>query len=283
MTELVDEASLAPPPQPVVSGQHAGALLRAAREAQGLHIAALAVALKVPVKRLESLEAGRYSDLPDMVFVRSLAMSVCRTLKINADDVLAALPAAPSRPMTPAGNGLNTEFKDTDASARLSFRALLRHPLGLGAVVLLMVIAALVFWQGNASAPARESSVAATADAGTAPIPATVVAPAMPAVAAATGASAAIRAVAIDPVVVAPASGPLLISAHGVSWVEVLDASGTALLRKLTADGEVLRVDGTLPLAVTVGRADQVAVQVRGQALDLQALSRDNVAHFEVK
>ena len=35
----------------------AGALLRQAREASGLHIAALAVTMKVPVKKLEALES----------------------------------------------------------------------------------------------------------------------------------------------------------------------------------------------------------------------------------
>ncbi|UUZ66083.1 DUF4115 domain-containing protein [Polaromonas sp. P1-6] len=32
-----------------------------------------------------------------------------------------------------------------------------------------------------------------------------------------------------------------------------------------------------------VGRADATQVQVRGQALDLTRLTRDNVARFEVK
>ncbi|MBU7575138.1 MAG: helix-turn-helix domain-containing protein, partial [Hydrogenophaga sp.] len=57
-------------------------LLRAAREAAGLHIAALAAALKVPVKKLEALEAGRYSELPDLTFARALASSACRHLKV---------------------------------------------------------------------------------------------------------------------------------------------------------------------------------------------------------
>ncbi|WP_457306933.1 helix-turn-helix domain-containing protein, partial [Polaromonas sp. P5_E6] len=37
----------------------AGTLLREAREAAGIHIAALAVSLKVPVKKLEALELDR--------------------------------------------------------------------------------------------------------------------------------------------------------------------------------------------------------------------------------
>ena len=35
------------------TGEGAGAMLRAAREAAGLHVAALAVSLKIPVRRLE--------------------------------------------------------------------------------------------------------------------------------------------------------------------------------------------------------------------------------------
>ena len=43
----------------------AGALLREAREAQGLHIAALAASIKVAAAKLEALEADRFDELPD--------------------------------------------------------------------------------------------------------------------------------------------------------------------------------------------------------------------------
>ena len=59
---------------PVVS---AGQLLRQARINAGLHVAALAVTLKVPVKRLEALEEGNMALLPDILFARALASSVC--------------------------------------------------------------------------------------------------------------------------------------------------------------------------------------------------------------
>ena len=61
----------------------AGTLLRQAREAAGMHIGALSVSLKVPVKKLEALEADRLDLLPDAVFARALAASVCRTLKAD--------------------------------------------------------------------------------------------------------------------------------------------------------------------------------------------------------
>ena len=59
----------------VASGLTAGGLLREARQASGMHIAALAGALKVPVSKLEALEADNFRELPDTVFVRALASS----------------------------------------------------------------------------------------------------------------------------------------------------------------------------------------------------------------
>ena len=73
-------------------GGSAGALLRAARERQGLHIAALAAAIKIPQRKLEALEADRFDELPDATFTRALALTVCRALKIDPAPVLAQLP-----------------------------------------------------------------------------------------------------------------------------------------------------------------------------------------------
>jgi len=42
----------------------AGMMLRKAREASGLHVAALAVSMKVPVKKLEALEATASVNCP---------------------------------------------------------------------------------------------------------------------------------------------------------------------------------------------------------------------------
>ena len=66
--------------------------MRQAREAAGMHIGALSVALKVPVKKLEALEADQHDQLPDAVFVRALAASVCKILKTNPAPVLELLP-----------------------------------------------------------------------------------------------------------------------------------------------------------------------------------------------
>jgi cytoskeleton protein RodZ len=87
-----------------------------------------------------------------------------------------------------------------------------------------------------------------------------------------------------NPVVQAAVPGNIVtFSTKSESWVEVTDAKGTVVLRRTLAAGEVTGASGALPLTAVVGRADATQVQVRGQALDLTRLTRDNVARFEVK
>ena len=91
---MTDEGQFAPggqesSPLPQASP---GEMLRAARQAAGVHIEALAVSLKVPISKLEALEADDFDALPDAVFVRALASSICRSLKLDPVPVLALMP-----------------------------------------------------------------------------------------------------------------------------------------------------------------------------------------------
>ena len=81
-----------PAPAPNAGGVSAGTWLRQVRESAGLHIDVLAGALKVPVAKLQALEADDYAAFPDAVFMRALASSMCRALKVDAAPVLALLP-----------------------------------------------------------------------------------------------------------------------------------------------------------------------------------------------
>ena len=77
-------------------GLTAGQWLRQARERHGMHIAILAAHIKVPTKKIEALESDDLSVFASPVFARSLALSICRVLKVDADPVLALLPPPPS-------------------------------------------------------------------------------------------------------------------------------------------------------------------------------------------
>ncbi|MCW5650678.1 MAG: helix-turn-helix domain-containing protein [Ramlibacter sp.] len=307
----------------------AGALLREAREAAGLHIAALAVSLKVPVRKLEALEEDRLDQLPDAVFVRALASSVCRTLKVDPAPVLARLPQTAVPRLAHDQSGINAPFRPPNDVARPSWADQLTRPVVLAVAALLLGALVLVLLPSMQRAvkgmqPEADVALPVTSPGG-APMPAgadassgttVVVSPAVPA-AVATPASPTVSVVASTPTVVSPtlvvnptttvakaatasvpvapapavaASGPVLpttgtlvFKASGESWVEVTDAKGVVAVRKTLVAGETVGASGAMPLAVVIGRADATTVQVRGKPFDLGAVSRDNVARFEIK
>ena len=141
-----DEASLAADFAASMSApSSAGAVLRRAREARGLHIAALAATLKVPQSKLEALEADRYQDLPDATFARALARSVCRVMKLDAAQVLILLPSGSGEAsldrVTP---GLNQPFRARSVTQDPALStALLKRPAVLGVGVLLVAALAV--------------------------------------------------------------------------------------------------------------------------------------------
>lgn len=279
----------------------AGSLLRQAREAAGLHIATLAVLLKVPVKRLEALEADRYDLLPDAVFARALASSVCRNLKIDSAVVLEKLPQASSSNMAHQSRGINTPFRGSGDRVGPSLWAQVSRPAMLAGLVLLLgtlVLVLLPTFKAGMDATSVDAFLGETdkqpsvppaigTAAGTAPT--TISEPQLLASPAASSPSAVIPAVPV-PISAASAAAPVVVStgivvftAKGASWVQVSDAKGTVVLRRTLAPGEVVGATGVLPLSAIVGRADATQVEIRGNAFDLSAVAKDNVARFEVK
>lgn len=122
----------------------AGGLLRQARETAGLHIATLAVLLKVPVKKLEALESDRFDLLPDAVFVRALASSVCRHLKIDPVAVLQLLPQTANAKLVHQSRGINTPFRGSGDRVGPSLWVQVSRPAVLAGVVLLLGALVLV-------------------------------------------------------------------------------------------------------------------------------------------
>ena len=124
----------------------AGQLLRQAREAAGVELSPLAMSLKVSVKKLEALEADRFDQLPDAVFVRALASSVCRVLKIDAAPVLALLPQSGVPRLDYDESGLNTPFHTPGDVAKTPFLDRLSRPMVLAALAVLLGALVLIFF-----------------------------------------------------------------------------------------------------------------------------------------
>lgn len=298
----------------------AGTLLREAREAAGIHIAALAVSLKVPVKKLEALELDRFDLLPDAVFVRALASSVCRSLKLDAAPVLERLPQTSAPKLIYQGAGINTPFRSPGENPRPAMWTQVSKPAVMGGLALLLGALVLIFLpvikdaakgqgDGESGAEITKPLPAAVAMTGGGLTPDTkpVVPPeqineTFPGAAAVVSSPSSLAAtvttslpgpaLAVQPAsvpvpsglaVAAAPAGIVTFRAKGESWVEVTDARGTVVLRRTLTAGEVAGASGVLPLAAVVGKADVTQVQVRGQIFDLSGVARDNVARFEVK
>ncbi|RCW75789.1 helix-turn-helix domain-containing protein [Pseudorhodoferax soli] len=272
-----------PPSDQATSGaQRAGAMLRQAREDAGLHVEALAVALKVTVKKLEALEAGRIDLLPDPTFARGLAASICRGLKLDPKPVLDLMPGIAGERREVAPPAINARFEPGAAASGSSALRSSPSPAMWIVAVLLLGALAIYLWPGMGGSPADADNGSAATPMGA---PSTVtesVTPAEPAPAAAP--------TVVEPAPVAPAPAavaepaPLLqFVAKSETWVQVTDATGATPLRRSLVAGETVTAAGTPPLNVVVGRIDAVEVQVRGEPRDLRTIAKNNVARFEVK
>ena len=291
--------------------ESAGAMLKNAREAERLSIAVLAVSLKVPVKKLEALEADRFDLLPDNVFARALAASVCRTLKIDPAPILERLPHPTAPKLKTDESGVNTPFRTSGDKFNLSFLNQLSKPFVLAVLVLLVGVAVLVFLpliQRAEIANVLKSDVAAISFPLKAPmrldngaISEIAAQPQLPDSTVSTLSSAplTVNQASVVPLETLPGSmatpltpmmagsgattGTVVLTAHRSSWVEVVDANGVVQVRKTMKDGETVGASGVMPLSVVVGRADTTEAKVRGKPIDLLRLAKDNVARFEVK
>lgn len=298
----------------------AGELLRSLREAQGVDLAALASALKVPVHKLELLEADRFQELPGMAFVRSLTQSMCRQLHVDAKPVMALLPSSAVTPdsLETVSRGLAEPFREPATRTDPTRWPEWLRPTVLGPAVLLL--AALGFW----FAPGRSAVTAADADMG-ASMPSVTVSAASSAVSGSAGglvsavvtthgvaassggavgaaastvvaaASTVTETVVTETVHLVPneaptasnpsprVAGQVVLRTTAESWVEARDAAGQSLLSRMLMPGEVVGLDGAMPVRVKIGNVSGTSLTFRGQAVDLAPFARDNVARVELK
>lgn len=289
--------------EPAQTAVTAGELLRQARLAKGLHIAALATSIKVAPRKLELLESDRFDELPGATFTRALAQTICRSLKIDPVPVLALLPQPVDQGLAHMSLGLNAPFRDRPGRRVPSDLQFLKSPITMGAAVLVLATVLLYLLPAGWISDATQRATGGNEPAVTVATPSTTV-ETVPAVmasapvaapvalpspeASAVGmivpaAASAPEFAASEPAVaVAPVSGVLLLRTSGESWVEVIDGRGTPLLSRMLRPGEAVGLDGASPLRVRIGNAAATQVSFKGKPIELVP-SRDNVAKLELK
>jgi cytoskeletal protein RodZ len=216
----------------------AGEKLRAAREAQGLDLAAIAASTRIPQRHLEAIEKSQYASLPSITYALGFAKAYARA--VGTDEVAIA-------------RDVRTEIGgvyDQRATVPISYdleEGGRRAPSGvvwITAIVAILVLAGVGIWYGTTwfrgSAPPAESLVipdatpsAAPADNGTAAVP---------------GTGGQVSLIAIDTV-----------------WLRVTDGTGKKLYEAEMKPGERFDVpqDADHPRAFTA-RPDKVQVTLNG-------------------
>lgn len=285
----------------------AGALLRQARQSQGLDIDTLAALLKVPVQKLQALEKDQFDQLLDPVFARALASSLCRILKLDPAPVLQRLPAIAAFKVRSQNRGINAPFRARSGGHGASMWSHISRPVVLVGLALLLGALVLIFLpaiqqeiarfkpegQGSASQSELVEPVSITTpvttqvmvNSGVSGIASTppVDQPLPPAEVQAFVSTPAAVPASLPLVNAADANAAVTFSATAESWVKVTDAKGVVVLNRALRAGESAGASGALPLAAVIGRADAIQVQVRGQAFALGSVTKNNVARFEVK
>ena len=294
----------------------AGRLLQAGRERRGLELDALAQLLKVPVRKLQALEADRFEELPGAAFTRSLAQSYARQVGVDVQEVLALLPQAivPPQRLEHVSRGLQTPYREGSGAhfggsgGRGGFEGF--RPVH--GVALALLALALLLWLlpplstllpslglSSRSEPAAEVAAGSEAAASstvvvetvhgvpaeqvTTPVPpAASAVPVMPAPVAASAPPAASSASAPVPATAAPA-GTVVLKTRAASWIEVRDAGNAVLLSRTLQPGETVGLDGAMPMRVRVGVASALELSLRGEPVDLKPYTRDTSATVVLK
>ncbi len=285
----------------------AGAMLRAARQQQGLHIAALAASIKVSPAKLESLESGRYHELLDVTFSRALAQTVCRVLKIDPAPVLAQMPGAPPDALGRVDGGLNMPYRERPGRVMSADWAPWRHPV-LWLVALLLIAAAAfvlvpssavrdlalpgsaatvpVMPPGGAAAVGPDGAALPPGDGASAVPGASLAAPgpASGALAAADleagRAGSAVSSAGTAAASPAVAGDTLALRAVQATWVQAVDGSGQTLMARLIPAGETVELTAQPPVRLRIGNASGTELSFRGKLVDLRTSARDNIANI---
>ena len=311
MSDLRDElpilraASAEESAQPAAPALSVGQLLQQARQARALSLQDLSDRLKVPVKRLEALEADQFESGPALQVGRAMVASVARQLGLDAQALLAKMPQAATVSIVPVPHEAQGSYRPSSKSSPRS-ASVQSMPRIWWLTGIFLVLSGFVFlmpyaeqwWASLRPAPATvelavQAAASAPVAAPAAPPPmqeastAAVAQPASVAAHASAAASAAPARQASAPAALpasAPAALPLIaFKAHGPTWVEVIDANGQILLRRTLTNAETVQTSGALPLSVVVGRADHTEVTVRSIPYPLDAVTTENVARFKVQ
>ncbi len=268
---------------PAAEASLPGAVLAAARVAQGVSLEEIARQLKLSVVQIRAIEADDYAKLPSAVFVRGFIRTYARTLKLDAAQLL--LPRIVAAEASDARMMQDAPRPSIEPSA---YRRVPQIVAGVACVLL-----ALAFYEFVLNAPPVAAPVSATpavaSAAAAVPDAVQTVTPAVPANV--VVAAAATPQPALEPSAAtkgretptADAQRALHFVFGGESWVEVRDGDGKILLSRTHAAGTERVVRGEPPFSVVVGGAGKVKLTYNDRAIQLADYADNDVARLQLR
>lgn len=228
---------------------HAGERLRDARIAHKMTLEDVASRTRIPVRHLETLEAGDFASLPGRTYAIGFGRAYARAVDLpeeeiaqNIREALGGASAGPSREATQ----FDLDEPSKVPSARIAWLA-----AAVGAVIL---IAGFGIWRTYFFPGANVEELAQAADAasGSAPV-------------AKPGATA--RSQAAEPAI-DPKAEVVFTATEDNIWIKFYDGDGKQLMQKQMALGEQYTVPGdAMGPQVWTGRPDAFEITVGGRTV----------------
>ena len=219
-----------------IGAPSAGVQLRDAREKAGLSVADIAARTRIPQRHLEAIERDDFNALPSTTYSVGFARAYARA--VGVDEVGIAALVRTQLEQSGRERHAYQAFEPADP-ARVPPRSL----AWTAAIVALLLLAGYgiwrASWRGDDTPPTVAAAPMATPQPTRGPTPA-----------------------------VAPASGPVVLTASDEVWIKVTDASGKALVQKALKAGETYQVpaDAAEP-KLTFSRPEVLTVTVGGVAV----------------
>ena len=253
------------------------------RRSVGLAVEDVAAKLKFMPRQLEALEEGRFERLPGATFTRGMIRSYARALDLDADPLLARLPAEAPSVDSLADFVKNKPIPITDASRGVN---LLYAALSL--IVVAVIVAVAWEWQAEKSAGERMTFVRPVEPAP----PRAEPAPRTEPIAVATTKLAPVEAPAAKAETPPPAEDKpqpqpgtrrIKLQFAKESWVQIRGPTGKVLTSELNAAGSERVIEGRAPFELIIGNAQHVRVRIDDKEVDLGPHIKIDVARLTLQ
>jgi cytoskeleton protein RodZ len=256
-----------------------GGVLREAREQLGLSVADVESRLKFASRQIEALEAGNFTRLPEISFVRRFVRSYAKLLQLDPGPLLASLPIESSEPSLHAASvAIDVPFPNTYATRRINLVWL------LGGLVVMAIILVLFLWLSRGT-PIMQQATMETIELQTAlPISTSgVIAISPDTLAVSTKTSAASEIIQTESKSASKQSASIQLKFDANSWVRVTENDGKILLSQINSSGSEQHLKGKPPFSVVIGNINGVHLYYQGKLVELAPFNNGGTARLTLE